>query len=50
MKRYEYLKMQHRCGNAVCPPLASAMVRANFPEWAARNVRLMAEFNALVGV
>lgn len=39
-----------RCGNAVCPPLASAMVRANFPEWAVRDVRLMAEFNALVGV
>lgn len=39
-----------RCGNAVCPPLASAMVRENFPEWAVRDVRLMAEFNALVGV
>lgn len=23
-----------RCGNAVCPPMAAAVVRANFPEWA----------------
>lgn len=23
-----------RCGNAVCPQMASAVVRANFPEWA----------------
>lgn len=23
-----------RCGNAVCPPMASAVVRANFTEWA----------------
>lgn len=23
-----------RCGNAVCPPMATAVVRANFPEWA----------------
>lgn len=22
-----------RCGNAVCPPVASALVRANLPEW-----------------
>ena len=22
-----------RCGNAVCPPMASAVVRANMPEW-----------------
>ena len=25
-----------RCGNAVCPPMASAVVRANFPEWAVK--------------
>lgn len=23
-----------RCGNAVCPQMASAVVRANFTEWA----------------
>ena len=39
-----------RCGNAVCPPLASAMVRANFPEWAVKGVERMEQFNELVGV
>lgn len=39
-----------RCGNAVCPPLASAMVRANFPEWAVKGVERMEQFNDLVGV
>ena len=31
-----YTKSQQvaRCGNAVCPPMASAVVRANFTEWA----------------
>ena len=39
-----------RCGNAVCPPLASAMVRANLPEWAVKGVERMEQFNELVGV
>lgn len=29
---YPKSKQVARCGNAVCPPLAEAMVRANFPE------------------
>ena len=31
--KYPKNKQVARCGNAVCPPLAEAMVRANFPEW-----------------
>lgn len=32
---HEYKKSAQvaRCGNAVCPPVASALVRANLPEW-----------------
>ena len=26
-----------RCGNAVCPPLAAAVARANFPEYASKT-------------
>lgn len=29
-----------RCGNAVCPPLAAAVTRANFPEYAADAPRI----------
>ncbi|MBR4308575.1 MAG: DNA cytosine methyltransferase [Oscillospiraceae bacterium] len=32
-KPYGKAKQVARCGNMVCPPLAEAMVRANFPEW-----------------
>lgn len=32
-KPYPKSKQVARCGNAVCPPLAEAMVRANLPEW-----------------
>ena len=38
-----------RCGNAVCPPMASAVVRANFPEWAV-TLNTMAEFEKVVAV
>lgn len=29
-----------RCGNAVCPPMASAVVRANLPEWSVTIVTM----------
>ena len=32
-KEYPRSKQVARCGNAVCPPMAAAMVRANLPEW-----------------
>lgn len=30
---YGKTKQVARCGNAVCPPMAEAVVRANVPEW-----------------
>lgn len=32
-KPYGKTKQVARCGNAVCPPMAEAVVRANLPEW-----------------
>lgn len=31
-----------RCGNAVCPPMATALVRANLPEWCGAEITTMA--------
>ena len=39
-----------RCGNAVCPPMAAAVVRANQPEWCEKGVTTMAELTAAVAV
>lgn len=39
-----------RCGNAVCPPLAEAMVRANMPDMCGTKIRTMAELNAAIAV
>ena len=30
-----------RCGNAVCPPVATALVRANLPEWCGAEITTM---------
>lgn len=30
-----------RCGNAVCPPMATALVRANLPEWCGAEITTM---------
>lgn len=48
----EYKKDQQvaRCGNAVCPPMAEAMVRANLPEWCGGKIRTMAQFRDVVAV
>ena len=38
-----------RCGNAVCPPLATALVRANLPEWCEQpSLETMAEYERTV--
>ena len=55
---YDYLGNKYpknqqtaKCGNAVCPALANAMVWANFPEWhGARKLTTMAELDAAVAV
>ena len=38
---YGKTKQVARCGNAVCPPLAEAMVRANLPEWCGGKITTM---------
>ena len=38
-----------RCGNAVCPQMASAVVRANMPEWS-MIITTMAELNRVIAV
>lgn len=38
-----------RCGNAVCPPVASALVRANLPEWCGVTITTMAQLMGSVG-
>lgn len=41
---YGRSKQVARCGNAVCPPVASALVRANLPEWCGgKEITTMAE-------
>ena len=41
-------KQVARCGNAVCPPLAEAMVRANLPEWCGAKISTMAQLDDAV--
>lgn len=47
---YGKTKQVARCGNAVCPPLAEAMVRANLPEWCGRKITTMAQLNNAVAL
>lgn len=45
---YPKSKQVARCGNAVCPPLAEAMVRANLPEWCGGKISTMKELDNAV--
>ena len=47
---YGKSKQVARCGNAVPPPFATALVRANFPEWCKNTITTMAEFEKAVAV
>ena len=48
---YGKTKQVERCGNMVCPPMAAAMVRANFPEWSKGvDISTMAELKKVVAV
>lgn len=50
-KPYGKTKQVARCGNAVCPPMATAMVRANLPEWCTGvEIRTMLELRKEVAV
>lgn len=43
-------KQVARCGNAVCPPIAEAMVRTNLPEWCGIHIITMHQLDKLVAV
>lgn len=47
---YGKTKQVARCGNAVCPPMATALVRANLPEWCGEKITTMAELENEVAV
>ena len=47
---YGKTKQVARCGNAVCPPMATALVRANLPEWCGQTITTMEEFEEAVAV
>jgi DNA (cytosine-5)-methyltransferase 1 len=47
---YGKSKQVARCGNAVPPPFATALVRANLPEWCGETITTMAEFEKTVAV
>ena len=49
-RSYGKSKQVARCGNAVCPPMAEAMVRANLPEWCGENITTMAQLDNAVAV
>lgn len=44
---YGKTKQVARCGNAVCPPLAEAMVRANLPEWCGEKITTMEQLGEI---
>jgi len=47
---YPKTKQVARCGNAVPPPFATALVRANLPEWCSQEIRTMEELEKAVAV
>lgn len=47
---YGKSKQVARCGNAVCPPMAEAVVRANLPEWCNEKITTMAELERKVAI
>ena len=49
-KEYGQTKQVARCGNAVCPPMAEALVRANLPEWCAEKITTMRQLDDVVAV
>lgn len=47
-KAYGKAKQVARCGNAVPPPFATALVRANLPEWCGGDIKTMEQLNSIV--
>ena len=49
-KEYGKAKQVARCGNAVPPPFAAALVRANLPEWCGEEISTMEQLERIVAV
>ena len=49
-REYGKTKQVARCGNAVPPPLATALVRANLPEWCREEITTMEQLEKAVEV
>ena len=49
-REYGKTKQVARCGNAVCPPMATALVQANFPEWCVLDITTMEQLEKVVAV
>ena len=49
-KAYPKSQQVARCGNAVCPPMARAVVAANMPEYYIVGIDTMAQLNKLIAV
>jgi len=49
-REYSKTKQVARCGNAVPPPFAAALVRANLPEWCHEEISTMAQLVEMVAV
>ena len=47
---YGKTKQVARCGNAVPPPFATALVRANLPEWCGGEIHTMEQLERMVAV
>ena len=47
---YGKTKQVARCGNAVCPPMVTALVRANLPEWCGEEITTMEQLEKAVAV
>ena len=49
-REYGKTKQLARCGNAVPPPFATALVRANLPEWCGEEITTMEQLEKAVAV
>lgn len=49
-REYSKTKQVARCGNAVPPPFAAALVRANLPEWCGEEITTMEQLEKAVAV
>ena len=49
-REYGKTKQVARCGNAVPPPFAAALVRANLPEWCGEEITTMEQLEKAVAV